>query len=339
MPQSKVSKSIHSHDPRSIQLNSDGHLRHFLSIDGLNKSQLEHILSTSETFIGVGHRAIKKVPLLRGKTVVNLFFEASTRTRTTFELAAKRLSADVLNINITTSATSKGESLIDMLNNLEAMSADMFVIRHAESGVAHFLAQHVGPNVSIINAGDGRHEHPTQAMLDMLTIKQHKGSFKQLKVAIIGDIQHSRVARSEIIALNTLGAKEVRVIAPKTLLPQDITSLGARAFTDINEGLKDVDVIVMLRLQKERMQSALLPSENEFYQHYGLQESRLALAKPNALVMHPGPINRGVEISSSVADGKQSVILEQVNNGIAIRMAIMSLVISGQHTSEHNEQN
>lgn len=338
MQRSNASKNIISPNPRSIQLNSEGQLRHFLSIDGLTKKHLEHILSTSETFIGVGHRAIKKVPLLRGKTVVNLFFEASTRTRTTFELAAKRLSADVLNINITTSATSKGESLIDMLKNLEAMSADMFVVRHAESGVAHFLAQHVGPQVSVINAGDGRHEHPTQAMLDLLTIQQHKGGFKQLKVAIVGDIQHSRVARSEIIALNILGAKEIRVIAPKTLLPAEIKSLGATAFTDIHEGLKDVDVIIMLRLQKERMQTALLPSESEFYQHYGLQESRLALANPDALVMHPGPINRGVEISSAVADGKQSVILDQVNNGIAIRMAIMSMVISGQHVSEQSEQ-
>jgi aspartate carbamoyltransferase catalytic subunit len=316
--------------PRNIQLHSNGKLRHFLSIEGLNKNQLEEILETAESFLGVGHRSIKKVPLLRGKTIVNLFFEASTRTRTTFELAAKRLSADVLNININTSATSKGESLVDMLKNIEAMSADMFVIRHAQSGAAHFLAQHVDPHVSIINAGDGSHEHPTQAMLDMLTIRKHKGDFSKLKVAIIGDILHSRVARSEILALNTLGAEEVRVIAPLTLLPQNSEALGARIFTDSAEGLKDVDVIIMLRLQKERMESALLPSENEFYQCYGLKDSNLKYAKPDALVMHPGPINRGVEISSEVADGEQSVILDQVNYGIAIRMAVLSMAMQGK---------
>ncbi len=318
--------------PRSIQLNSDGTLKHFLSIEGLDKPLLEEILNTAESFLGVGHRSIKKVPLLRGKTIVNLFFEASTRTRTTFELAAKRLSADVLNININTSATSKGESLVDMLRNIEAMSADMFVVRHAQSGAAHFLAQNVDDHVSIINAGDGSHEHPTQAMLDMLTIKKHKGEFENLKVAIIGDILHSRVARSEIFALNTLGTQEVRIIAPKTLLPKGPEALGAKVFTELETGLKDVDVVMMLRLQKERMQSALLPSEAEFYQHYGLRESSLAYAKPDALVMHPGPINRGVEISSSVADGEQSVILDQVNYGIALRMAVLSM-------SMHSNQN
>jgi len=316
---------------RDIQINSEGQLKHFLSIDGLNKKQLEAILDTAESFMGIGHRAIKKVPLLRGKTIVNLFFEASTRTRTTFELAAKRLSADVLNININTSATSKGESLVDMLKNIEAMSADMFVVRHAQSGAAHFLAHHVDDHVAIINAGDGSHEHPTQAMLDMLTIRKHKGDFKDLKVAIIGDILHSRVARSEILALNILGAKEVRVIAPLTLLPKNCDALGVKAFTILQQGLQDIDVVIMLRLQKERMQSALLPSENEFYQNYGLTETSLAWAKKDALVMHPGPINRGVEISSSVADGDQAVILDQVNYGIAIRMAILSMSMPNTH--------
>jgi aspartate carbamoyltransferase catalytic subunit len=319
--------------PRNIQINSDGKLKHFLSIEGLNKKQLEEILDTAESFLGVGHRAIKKVPLLRGKTIVNLFFEASTRTRTTFELAAKRLSADVLNINIDTSATTKGESLVDMLKNIEAMSADMFVIRHAQSGSTHFLAQHVGQHVSIINAGDGSHEHPTQAMLDMLTIKKHKGGFENLKVAIIGDILHSRVARSEIIALNTLGAKEVRVIAPRTLLPSNDQALDAKIFTSLEKGLNDVDVIIMLRLQKERMQSALLPSESEFYQNYGLKKSSLVYAKPDVLVMHPGPINRGVEISSEVADGEHSVILDQVNYGIAVRMAVLSMTMNKKNTN------
>lgn len=325
MTQSLKPVASTSPSPRNIQINSDGKLRHFLSIEGLKKTQLEEILDTAESFLGVGHRAIKKVPLLRGKTIVNLFFEASTRTRTTFELAAKRLSADVLNINIDTSAATKGESLVDMLKNIEAMSADMFVVRHAHSGAAHFLAQHVDQHVAIINAGDGSHEHPTQAMLDMLTIRKHKGNFENLKVAIIGDILHSRVARSEILALNTLGAKEVRIIAPLTLLPKDHDALGAKVFTDLEQGLNDVDVIIMLRLQRERMQSALLPSENEFYQHYGLKESSLAYAKKDALVMHPGPINRGVEISSAVADGDQAVILDQVNYGIAIRMAVLSM--------------
>lgn len=334
MTQSLNTDTTAGTNPRNIQIHPDGKLKHFLSIEGLNKQQLEDILETAESFLGVGHRAIKKVPLLRGKTIVNLFFEASTRTRTTFELAAKRLSADVLNINIDTSATTKGESLVDMLKNIEAMSADMFVVRHAQSGAAHFLAQHVDAHVSVINAGDGSHEHPTQAMLDMLTIKKHKGDFSQLKVAIIGDILHSRVARSEILALNTLGAKEVRIIAPHTLLPNHSEALGAKVFTDLKQGLHDVDVIIMLRLQKERMLSALLPSENEFYQHYGLKDSSLAFAKPDAIVMHPGPINRGVEISSEVADGKQSVILDQVNYGIAIRMAVLSMAMNSKQ-AEH----
>lgn len=318
--------------PRKIQLNENGQFKHFLSIDGLNKTILESILDNAESFIGLGERAIKKVPLLRGKTIVNLFFETSTRTRTTFELAAKRLSADVLNINISTSATSKGESLMDTLRNLEAMSADMFIVRHADSGAAHFIAQNAQPNVAIINAGDGRHEHPTQAMLDMFTIRKNKGEFNQLRVAIIGDIFHSRVARSEITALKLLGAKEVRIIAPRTLIPKNAETLGVKVFNDLKNGLKDCDVVIMLRLQKERMSSALLPSEEEFYKNYGLTHQTLAYAKPDALVMHPGPINRGVEISSEVADGTQSVILDQVNYGIAIRMAVMSMAISGQQS-------
>ncbi|MFD2231922.1 aspartate carbamoyltransferase catalytic subunit [Alkalimarinus sediminis] len=317
-------------DPSRLQLNDQGRLRHFLTLDGLDKATLTEILDTADSFIEVGARSIKKVPLLRGKTVVNLFFEASTRTRSTFELAAKRLSADVLNLNISTSATSKGESLSDTLQNLEAMASDMFVVRHSQSGAPHFIAESVTPNVSIINAGDGRHAHPTQAMLDMLTIRQHKGQFEGLKVAIVGDILHSRVARSQIRALNTLGVAEVRVIAPNTLLPVDIESLGANVFSTMQEGLDSVDVIIMLRLQKERMEGALLPSEHEFYELYGLTTEKLKYAKPDAIVMHPGPINRGVEIESAVADGPQSVILNQVTNGIAVRMAVMSMAMSGQ---------
>jgi aspartate carbamoyltransferase catalytic subunit len=314
----------------SIQLTESGRLKHFLTVSGLSKELLTEILDTADSLIEVGERNIKKVPLLRGKTVVNLFFEPSTRTRSTFELAAKRLSADVLNVNINTSATSKGESLSDMLRNLEAMASDMFVVRHAQSGAAHFIAESVTPGVAIVNAGDGWHAHPTQAMLDMLTIRQNKGSFEGLKVAIIGDILHSRVARSQIRALNTLGVEEVRVIAPNTLLPKHVESLGVTVFNEIEKGLEDLDVVIMLRLQRERMQGALLPSEQEYFQLYGLTRERLKLAKADAIVMHPGPINRGVEIESEVADGKQSVILDQVTNGIAIRMAVMSMAMSGQ---------
>jgi aspartate carbamoyltransferase catalytic subunit len=270
---------------------------------------------------------VKKVPLLRGKTVVNLFFEPSTRTRTTFELAAKRLSADVLNFDINTSSSSKGENLIDMLRNLDAMYCDMFIVRHNAVGAAHFMAQHVSPQISIINAGDGQHEHPTQAMLDMYTIRQYKGDFTPLRVAIVGDIRHSRVARSNIHALITLGVAELRVVGPKTLIPKGIEKLGVKVFNNLNKGLRDVDVIIMLRLQRERMQSALLPSTHEYFQSYGLTEERLKIAHPDAIVMHPGPINRNVEIDSSVADNKRSVILQQVSNGIAIRMAIMAMTL------------
>lgn len=315
---------------RQLQLTADGELKHFLSLEGLDRALLTRILDTADSFIEVGERTIKKVPLLRGRTLVNLFFEPSTRTRSTFELAAKRLSADVLNLDINTSATSKGETLADTLLNLEAMASDMFVIRHAHSGAAHFIARDVTPGVAIINAGDGRHAHPTQAMLDMLTIRQHKGSFSGLKVGIVGDVQHSRVARSQIQALNILGVEQVRLIAPDTLLPTEPEAMGVTVHPRMEEGLKDLDVIIMLRLQRERMEGALLPSEREFYKLYGLTREKLALAHPQAIVMHPGPINRGVEIESAVADGPQSVILNQVTNGIALRMAVMSMAMSGQ---------
>ena len=315
----------------NIQLDEQGRLKHFLSIEGFKRQHLVNILDAAEPFANVHEQAVKKVPLLRGKTIVNLFFEASTRTRTTFELAAKRLSADVLNININTSATSKGESLLDMLHNLEAMHCDMFIVRHNQSGAAHLIARHVSPYISVINAGDGCHSHPTQAMLDMFTIRRHKKQFADLKVVIVGDILHSRVARSQIHALTTLGVSEVRVVGPKTLIPNQIESLGVHVFHDLQTALIGTDVIIMLRLQKERMQGALLPSENEYYHLYGLTEKKLKLAKPDAIVMHPGPINRGVEIASSIADGPQSVILEQVTNGIAIRMAVMSQTLGRSH--------
>lgn len=314
----------------NLQLNSDGKLKHFLTIEGLDKNLLIEILDLAESFIGVNDQRIKKFPLLRGKSIVNLFFENSTRTRTTFELAAKRLSADVLSMSIATSSTSKGESLLDTIRNLEAMYVDMFVVRHGISGAAHFIAQHAAPHISVINAGDGQHAHPTQAMLDMFTIRQYKQDFSKLKVAIVGDILHSRVARSDIQALNTLGAGEIRVIAPKTLLPAQVETMGVTVSHSLAEGLKDIDVIIMLRLQKERMTSALLPSESEYFKCFGLTTERLKLAKPDAIVMHPGPINRGVEIDSKVADGPQSVILNQVSNGIAIRMAIMAMAMQKQ---------
>ncbi len=315
---------------KELQLDEEGRLLNFLTVDGLGQEMLTEILDTAEGFTGLSERTIKKVPLCRGKVVANLFFETSTRTRTTFELAAKRLSADVLNLNISASATSKGETLLDTLRNLEAMHVDLFIVRHATSGAAHFIARHADPGVGVINAGDGRHAHPTQAMLDMFTIRRHKGDFAGLRVAIVGDILHSRVARSQILALNTLGVSEVRVVAPRTLLPADARSLGVHVYHDMDEGIRDVDVIIMLRLQKERMQGALLPSEHEYFNLFGLTEKRLALADSNVIVMHPGPINRGVEMDSQVADGSRSVILQQVSYGIAIRMAVISMVIGTQ---------
>lgn len=327
---SQASPQARAASPAQVQLDHQGRLRHFLDIEGLPRSILTEILDTADHFRGIGDAEVKKVPLLRGRTVANLFFENSTRTRATFELAAKRLSADVLNLDINTSSAAKGESLMDTLVNLEAMQADAFVVRHGDSGAAHFIASQITPNVAIINAGDGRHAHPTQAMLDMLTIRRHKGDFANLRVAIVGDILHSRVARSQILALNTLGAAEVRVVAPQTLLPVGIETLGCRVFTELEAGLKDVDVVIMLRLQKERMDGALLPSESEYYRRYGLTRESLAHAHPEAVVMHPGPINRGVEIESAVADGPRSLILDQVTNGIAVRMAVLSMAVSGQ---------
>lgn len=318
-------------DPHS-QLDAQGKLKHFLTIEGLNRGLLTEILDYAEGFLGVTRQAVKKVPLCRGRVVANLFFENSTRTRTTFELAAKRLSADVLNLNISTSATAKGETLLDTLRNLEAMQVDMFVVRHAQSGAAHFIATHAAPHVSVINAGDGRHAHPTQAMLDMFTIRRHKGDFSRLRVAIVGDILHSRVARSQMLALKTLGVPDVRVIAPRTLMPAQVEeTFGVSAYHDLREGVRDADVVIMLRIQHERMNSALLPSEHEYFQLFGLTEKRLATARPDAIVMHPGPINRGVEMDSQVADGPRSVILEQVSNGIAVRMAVMSMCLGAQH--------
>jgi aspartate carbamoyltransferase catalytic subunit len=268
--------------------------------------------------------------LLRGKTVFNLFFENSTRTRTTFEIAATRLSADVMNLDIARSSASKGESLLDTIANLAAMAADIFVVRHSESGAPYLIAQHLPPHIHVVNAGDGRHAHPTQGLLDMLTIRHYKKDFSNLTVAIVGDVLHSRVARSDIHALTTLGCAEVRVVGPKTLVPSDMAALGVRVCHSLQEGITGVDVVIMLRLQNERMTGALLPSSHEFFKSYGLTQEKLQWAKPDAIVMHPGPINRGVEIDSAVVDGVQSVILPQVSFGIAVRMAVMSIVAANE---------
>jgi aspartate carbamoyltransferase catalytic subunit len=311
---------------RNPQLNRNDELIHLLSIEGLPQSILQHILDTAGTFLSVNERDVKKVPLLRGKSVFNLFFENSTRTRTTFEIAAKRLSADVINLDIARSSTAKGESLLDTIANLSAMHADMFVVRHSESGAPYLIAQHCAPHVHVVNAGDGRHSHPTQGLLDMYTIRHYKKDFTNLTVAIVGDIVHSRVARSDIHALTTLGAPEIRAVGPKTLVPSDLKEMGVRVCHDMAEGITGADVIIMLRLQNERMTGAMLPSAGEYFKTFGLTPEKLALAKPDAIVMHPGPINRGVEIDSTVVDGLQSVILPQVTFGIAVRMAVMSII-------------
>ena len=308
------------------QLNAKGELHHLLSLEGLPREILVQILDTAQSFVGVTQREVKKVPLLRGKAVFNLFFEPSTRTRTTFEIAAKRLSADVINLAINISSTTKGESILDTVANLAAMQADMFIVRHAASGAPYLIARHVAEEIHVINAGDGRHAHPTQGLLDMFTIRHYKKDFTGLKVAIVGDVLHSRVARSQIHALSILGVPEIRVVGPKTLLPTHVEAMGVHVYHDMAKGLKDVDVVMMLRLQNERMQGALLPSPQEYFKFYGLTAEKLALARPDAIVLHPGPMNRGVEIDSDVADGKQSVILPQVTFGIAIRMAVMSIL-------------
>jgi len=308
-----------------LQLNPDASLRHFLTTEGLSRDLMTQIMDRAEQFLGDDPRQLKKMPLLKGKSIVNLFFENSTRTRTTFEIAAKSLSADVVSLDISTSATAKGESLLDTLKNLEAMGADLFVVRHNQSGAPHFIAEHCTPNLAIVNAGDGLHAHPTQAMLDMFTIRQQKGEIANLKVAIIGDIRHSRVVRSQVHALAGLGCKDIRLIGPGTLLPRK--GLAGSLHDDLRSGIQDADVVICLRLQKERMASALLPSEAEFHRDFGMTMQRLAWAAPDAIVMHPGPINRGVEIDSELADSERSVILQQVTNGIAVRMAVLSMVM------------
>jgi aspartate carbamoyltransferase catalytic subunit len=307
-----------------LQLDENGNLRHFLSIDGLNRELLTGLLDTAESFRSAAENGVRKLPLLRGKTVINLFFEHSTRTRTTFELAARRLSADVINIDVSTSSTSKGETLLDTLRTLEAMQCDLFVVRHHQSGAAHFFAEHSPEGVSVLNAGDGSHAHPTQAMLDAFTIRRHRPDFENLRILIVGDIKHSRVARSQIHAFSLLGAAEVRLVAPPTLMPLAVETMGVHVYPELDAALDGADVVMMLRVQHERMNGAFLPSRKEYFQRFGLTPRRLEIANPGCLVMHPGPMNRGVEIESSVADGANSVVLEQVSNGLAIRMAIMA---------------
>jgi len=311
-----------------LQLNDQGELTHLLTLEGLSKEHILHILDTAQQFVAVSDsdREVKKVPLLRGKNVFNLFFENSTRTRTTFEIAAKRLSADVVNLDIQTSSTAKGETLLDTIDNLVAMQADIFVVRHKTTGAAVEVAQHLPPHVHVINAGDGTNQHPTQGLLDMYTMRHYKQDFTKIKVAIIGDIVHSRVAKSNIHALTTLGCPEIRAIGPESLLPKDLNMMGVKIYNNIEEGLKDVDVVMTLRIQKERMEAGQVPEGDEFFKQWGLTKERLQLAKPDAIVMHPGPMNREVEIASEVADGPQAVILKQVTFGIAVRMAVMSIV-------------
>jgi aspartate carbamoyltransferase catalytic subunit len=312
-----------------LQLNDQGELTHLLTLEGLSKEHILHILDTAQQFVAVSDsdREVKKVPLLRGKNVFNLFFENSTRTRTTFEIAAKRLSADVVNLDIQTSSTAKGETLLDTIDNLVAMQADIFVVRHKTTGAAVEVAQHLPPHVHVINAGDGTNQHPTQGLLDMYTMRHYKQDFTKIKVAIIGDIVHSRVAKSNINALITLGCSEIRAIGPESLLPKDLDMTGVKIYNNIETGLKDVDVVMTLRIQKERMEAGQVPEGDEFFKEWGLTPERLKLAKSDAIVMHPGPMNRGVEIDSLVADGPQSVILSQVTFGIAVRMAVMAILV------------
>lgn len=317
--------TVHSHS-ENLQLTPSGNLQHFVAIKGLPAKTLKKILDTADGFIQKNGVVKKPVKPLSDITVANLFFENSTRTRSTFELAEKKLGLTVLNLHIQTSSTQKGETLLDTVRNLKAMGVNLFVIRHPENGAPLFIAKNI-PGIKVINAGDGSNEHPTQAILDMLTIRHHKKDFTKLRVAIVGDVLHSRVARSAIYALTTLGAHEIRVIAPRTLLPTEIENLGVTPFDNLETGIRDVDVIMALRLQEERMQNNLMPDKADYFQRYGLTAEKLSLAKPNVIVMHPGPVNRGVEMDSEVLDGKHSVVLQQVQLGIPARMAIMSLLL------------
>lgn len=312
-----------------LQLDAQGRLRHLLSLDGLDATRLTALLDRAEKFVARPGAPIKVGDSLRGKTVANLFFEASTRTRASFELAARRLGADVLNLDINLSSGAKGETVLDTVRTLEAMNVDAFVIRHVETGIQQMIAENVAAHVAVLNAGESHANHPTQGLLDALTIRQHKPDFDNLRVAIVGDIRHSRVARSAVHVLSALGVADLRLVAPKSLLPVD-EELPGRDFTDMDEGIKDCDVVMMLRIQKERMQAGNIPDFAEYHRQYGMNEARLEIIKPHAIVMHPGPMNRGVEISDAVADGPRSVILDQVNNGVAVRMAVLETLLENR---------
>lgn len=300
--------------------------KHILGIEELSAGDIGFILDTAESFKEISQRPIKKVPTLRGKTVIHLFFEPSTRTRLSFEIAAKRMSADTFNISASTSSAIKGETLIDTAKNLTSMNPDIIVIRHSSSGSAHLLAQHI--KASVINAGDGTHEHPSQALLDMMTVREKKGKIDGLKIAIVGDISHSRVAHSNIIGFTKMGA-QVHVSGPATLIPAGIKQLGAIVCHRVEDAVAGADVVMALRIQKERQLDPLLPSLREYAAFFGINRTLLKLAKPDAIIMHPGPINRGVEMTFDVADGEQSVIMDQVTNGVAVRMALLYLIMGG----------
>ncbi len=311
------------------QRNAQGRLCHLLTLEGLRDMEIIELLDTAASFLDLGSRTVKKIPLLRGRTVVNLFYENSTRTRSTFELAAKRLSADVLNMAVASSSVSKGETLLDTVDNLLAMQVDGFILRHSEAGAAHLLARHLGERAWVVNAGDGQHAHPTQALLDLFTIRHLVGPIDERVVLILGDVLHSRVARSLIQGLSILGCPQIRVLGPRTLVPPELVHLGVHVFQDDRSALEGVDVLYALRMQKERMDAQPLPSLEEYHRRFGLTPERIRLAAPGAVILHPGPMNRGVELTSELADGPQALILDQVTHGLALRMAVLARLAGG----------
>lgn len=316
---------------QQVQRTTKGHLRHLITLDGLSRSEITALLDMAQFYVRKPHELPARDQSLSGHTVANLFFEPSTRTRVSFELAARRLGADVVNLDMQTSSRVKGETVLDTIYTLQAMHADVLIMRDAEPGLPAQVAQYVAPHVSILNAGEAHISHPTQGLLDVLTIRQHKSDFNKLSILIVGDLMHSRVARSTWRALNTLGTGEIRIAGPEHLLPPTGEFPGAARFTDIDKAIKDVDVVMALRIQKERMNDAHIPDDAGYCRQYGLTPERLKLAKPDAIVMHPAPMNRGVEITDEVADGRQSVIQQQVTNGVAVRMAVLATIARGAH--------
>ncbi|MCG8436314.1 MAG: aspartate carbamoyltransferase catalytic subunit [Gammaproteobacteria bacterium] len=311
----------------NVQFNNAGKLRHLLTLEGIPEAQIKSLLDLAQNFHTEPGQAVTTNSMLANKTIANLFFEPSTRTRASFEIAAKRLSAEVINFDVTASSQAKGETILDTVNTLQAMNIDAFVVRHAEPGVSEFLAKNVAPHVSVINAGEAHTAHPTQGLLDALTVRQHKNDFPGLSVVIAGDVRRSRVARSAIHTFTTLGVTDIRLVGPTKFLPTEEEKFSSAMYSSFDEGIRDADVVMMLRIQKERMQSGEVPDAESYFQQYGLTEKRLSLAKPDALVMHPGPMNRGIEIDSAIADGRQSVIWQQVNNGVAVRIAVLCALL------------